>query len=171
MKRFAADTAGFSYLFILLTVMLMGVMQGLIGISWRQVMQREREEELLFRGMQIQDAISRWHQPALGAQQHVATPLNDLNDLLRDPRTPAKVRYLRKLYRDPITQQDWTLIREAGRGIIGVASTSSEATIKRDNFPDQLQDFIGAQRYDQWKFVYHPLQQNVRTQPTVNVTP
>ncbi len=46
-------------------------------------MQREREKELLFRGMQIQDAIGRWHQPQGNVQQHAATPLNDLKDLLR----------------------------------------------------------------------------------------
>jgi len=154
---------GFTYLIALLAVMLIGIMLGAVGTSWKNVMQREREEELLFRGMQIQDAISRWHQPKGTIQQHVATPLNDLKDLLRDPRTPATVRYLRKLYRDPMTNQDWVLIRETSRGIIGVSSSSTERVIKKDNFPDQLQDLVNKERYDQWQFVYKSGQKTVQT--------
>lgn len=153
---------GFTYLIALLAVMLIGIMLGAAGTSWKNVMQREREEELLFRGMQIQDAIGRWHQPQGNVQQHAATPLNDLKDLLRDPRTPATVRYLRKLYCDPITNQDWVLIREPARGIIGVASSSTERVIKKDNFPDQLQDLVNKERYDQWQFVYKPTQKTVQ---------
>ncbi len=156
---------GFTYLIVLLAVMLIGIMLGAVGTSWKLTMQREREEELLFRGMQIQDAIGRWHQPQGSVQQHVATPLNDLKDLLRDPRTPATVRYLRKLYRDPITNQDWTLIREPARGIVGVASSSTEKVIKKDNFPDQLQDLVNKERYEQWQFVYKAAQKTVQPVP------
>lgn len=162
---FLHNTNGFAYLITLLAVMLIGIMLGIVGSSWKQTMQREREEELLFRGMQIQDAIGRWQQPPPGVQQHVATPLNDLKDLLQDPRTPAKVRYLRKLYRDPITNQDWTLIREPARGIVGVASSSTERVIKKDNFPDQLQDLANKERYEQWQFVYKAPQKPVAATP------
>lgn len=165
MRGFVVCTGGYTYLLVLLAVMLMGIMQGVVGQSWKSIMQREREEELLFRGMQIQDAIGRWHQPTGSAQQHVATPLNDLKDLLQDPRTPAKVRYLRKLYQDPLTNQDWTVIREPARGIVGVASSSKDAVIKKDNFPDGLQHFVGTQRYDQWQFVYKPAQKKAITVP------
>ncbi len=72
------------------------------------------------------------------------------------------MRYLRKLYRDPITNQDWVLIREPARGIIGVASSSTERVIKKDNFPDQLQDLVNKERYDQWQFVYKPTQKTVQ---------
>lgn len=158
MTSFLRSSSGYSFLFILLTVMLLGIMQGMIGTSWRQIMQREREEELLFRGLQIQEAITRWHQPLPGGQRHVATPLNDLKDLLQDPRTPTKVRHLRKLYRDPLTGQEWNLLREANRGIVGVASVSEQEPIRKTNFPDQLQNFAGAQRYTEWQFVYRPAQ-------------
>lgn len=153
---------GFTYLVVLLAVVLIGIMLGAIGTSWKLTMQREREEELLFRGMQIQDAITRWNQPQGNVRQHVATPLNDLKDLLRDPRTPGTVRYLRKLYRDPMTNQDWTLIRDPARGIVGVASSSTERVIKKDNFPDQLQELVNKERYEQWLFVYKPTQKAVQ---------
>lgn len=145
---------GFAYLFVLLTVMLIGIVLGAVGTSWKQTMQREREEELLFRGMQIQDAIARWHKPKPGIQQHVATQLNDLKDLLQDPRSPETVRYLRKLYLDPMTNHEWGLVRDASHGIVGVVSTSSEKAIKQDNFPEQVKDFARKERYDQWQFLY-----------------
>lgn len=164
LKRFARDSGGFTFLFALLAVVIMGIMQGLAGASWRQVMQREREEELLFRGLQIQEAITRWHQPQPGVQRQVAMPLNDLKDLLEDPRTPGRVRHLRRLYRDPMTNREFSVIREPNRGIVGVVSTSSSETIKKDNFPEPLQDLAGQQYYNQWKFVYKPQQKQPQGQ-------
>lgn len=150
-----SNRQGFAYLMALLAVMVLGILLGAAGQSWSLTMQREREEELLFRGLQLRDALSRWHYPkAVGAS--VATPLGDLKDLLQDPRTPATVRHLRRLYRDPVTNADWELIREPGRGVVGVISRSRAATLKRDNFPPELQEFADATRYDQWRFVARP---------------
>lgn len=168
LKQFARDSGGFTYLFALLAVVIMGIMQGLAGTSWRQVMQREREQELLFRGLQIQEAITRWHQPHPGVLRHVATPLNDLKDLLEDPRTPGRVRHLRRLYRDPMTNREFSVIREPNRGIVGVVSTSGAETIKKDNFPEPLQDLAGQQYYNQWKFIYKPQQKQPQAQTTAS---
>ena len=46
---FLHNNNGYTYLLVLLAVMLMGIMQGVVGQSWKSIMQREREEELLFR--------------------------------------------------------------------------------------------------------------------------
>lgn len=156
--HFFQSHKGFAYLYLLLAVMIMGILSAIAGSTWKQIMQREAEEELLFRGMQIQEAIRRWHQPQKGSQ-HVATPLNDLKDLLNDPRTPSTVRYLRRLYTDPITNDDWILIREPERGIIGVASSSKKTVIKKANFPDQLLTFSNRERYEEWQFTYQPTSQ------------
>lgn len=145
--------SGFAYLYLLLTIMVMGILLSVAGSSWKQIMQREAEAELLFRGMQIQEAIRRWHQPKAGSQ-HIATPLNDLKDLLRDPRTPATVRHLRRLYTDPITKGEWTLIKDSARGIVGVASSSKQPVIKKGNFPEELLTFANRERYDEWQFLY-----------------
>jgi type II secretory pathway pseudopilin PulG len=145
---------GFTYLMALVIVVIMGIMLGGIGQSWQRVMKREREEELLFRGSQIRDAIARWNKPRPG--QHVATPLKDMQHLLSDPRSLSNVRYLRRLYTDPVTGKEWVLITNPVKGIIGVASSSEEAPLKQANFPDELKDFEGKTKYSDWLFVYGP---------------
>lgn len=144
LKRLTSS-AGFTYLAALMLIMLSGIMLGLAGRTWQQIMQREREEELLFRGKQIHTAIARWNK--------YPTQLNDLKDLLKDPRTAATHKYLRRSYKDPMTGEDWALIKDPIYGIIGVASTSNDAPIKQANFPDEFKDFEGKTKYSDWKFV------------------
>jgi type II secretory pathway pseudopilin PulG len=146
------NNGGFTYLMALMIIMIMGIMLGAVGQSWKTMMQREREEELLFRGAQIKNAITRWYTPR-GAQPP-ATPLRDLKDLLRDPRSTTTFRYLRRLYTDPITGKEWTIISDANKGIIGVVSSSPLTPLKKDGFPDDLPDFAGKQHYSDWRFVY-----------------
>lgn len=148
------NNKGFALLAVLTMVIIMGISLGAAGLSWRIVMKREREQELLFRGTQIRDAIARWY--ALKSVDQAAMPLRDLKDLLADPRTPKTVRYLRRLYKDPMTNKDWELIVDPSKGIQGVASTSQERPLKTAGFPEDLQDFTGKGRYSEWRFVYTP---------------
>lgn len=154
----SGSSGGFTYLSMVYLIVIVGILAGTAGQSWHTLMKREREEELLFRGRQIQDAIARWNTPRAG--EHAATPLADLKDLLRDPRTPHTVRYLRKLYADPVTNGEWSIIRDPSRGILGVASTSGDAPLKRAGFPSGLAAFSDAARYSDWKFVYAPTSEN-----------
>ena len=153
---------GFTYLSALLLVMVMGVMLGAVGLSWKTVMQREREEELLFRGMQYKNAITRWYKPRPG--QHQPTPLRELKDLLDDPRSLTTVRYLRRLYTDPFTGKEWNVIADPSKGISGVFSPSTEKPMKVGGFPDELSDFAGKESYADWKFIY-----NSAAKQTVNI--
>jgi len=148
------NNKGFALLAVLTIVIVMGISLGAVGLSWRIIMQREREEELLFRGSQIRDAITRWY--ALKSVDQAAMPLRDLKDLLKDPRTPQTVRYLRRLYADPMTNKEWEVINDPSKGIQGVASTSQETPLKTAGFPEDLQDFNGKARYSEWRFVYTP---------------
>ncbi len=148
------DQQGFTYLTALMVIMVTGVMLGATGQAWQTIMKREREEELLFRGQQYRNAIERWYKPRPG--QHVATPLRDLKDLLQDPRSLTTVRYLRRLYEDPLTGKEWTVIRDPSRGISGVASASAEKPFKTGGFPEELKEFAGKERYSEWVFLYNP---------------
>jgi len=147
-----ANQRGFTYMLALVIIMISGIMMGMIGQTWQTAIKREKEAELIFRGTQIRDAITRWYK-APRAQQ-VATPLNDLKDLLEDPRSLTKARYLRKLYKDPVTGGDWGIIRDSNKGIIGVFSQSSDKPLKTGGFPDELADFADKTRYSDWKFIY-----------------
>lgn len=148
--------AGFTFVAALVIVILIGIMMGAIGQSWQMTLQREREEELLFRGSQIRDAIGRWKKAPPGpGQTTVRTqPINDLKDLLEDPYSTQKVHYLRRLYKDPITNKDFTVIRDPVQGIIGVASPSADPPLKKANFPVELKEFGNKDKYSDWQFVY-----------------
>ncbi|MEA5114835.1 MAG: type II secretion system protein [Geobacteraceae bacterium] len=163
--KFIKTSSGFTLVAVLVMVVIMGIMTGIAGQSWRTFMAREREEELIFRGSQYRDAITRWHAPRTG--QRAAPPLNDLKDLLLDPTTLTKTRYIRRLYKDPLTGEDLVPIKDPVRGIIGVASSSNDPPMKQANFPDGLEYLEGKKKYSEWQFTYQPasttIQPNVTT--------
>lgn len=148
---------GFTFLAALMIVVIMGIMLGLTGQLWKTIMKREHEQELLFRGLQYKKAIAAWNtRPAApGATQRII-PLNDLKDLLLDPSSLQKIKYLRQLFKDPMTGKDWTIIRDkGGKGIIGVASTSDGVPLKNSFLEySGLDTFVGAKKYSDWRFVF-----------------
>lgn len=169
MIKSVANQNGFTYILALTVVMIMGIMLGLVGQSWKTVKQREQEKELLFRGSQIKEAIENWYNPKYtvpGVQGRTRHPLMDLKDLLQDPYSLSKMRFLPhhyateldandkcapdcaklKVYQDPMTGKEWTVIRGSigpngpvpsspgtlGGGIIGIASKSDEMPFRTD---------------------------------------
>jgi type II secretory pathway pseudopilin PulG len=149
---------GFTFLAALMLVVIMGIMLGLTAQPWKTIMKREREQELLFRGLQYRKAIAAWYtRPATPGATAKVIPLNDLKDLLLDPSSLQKTKYLRQLFKDPMTGKEWTIIREGGKGIIGVASTSDEEPLKT-SFSEYsgLDTFAGKKKYSDWRFVFGP---------------
>lgn len=145
---------GFSLVALMASVTIMLIMMGAAVPSWRYVMQNAREEELLFRGIQIAEAIERYQRKNGGA------PPGSIEDLV-------KGRFLRKAYADPMTKSGkWRLVRpgeapgmpfrrrfrrdNAAReslgmgGFVGVASTSEEKSYRI---------FNGQTQYDAWLFM------------------
>ncbi|SNB47892.1 type II secretion system protein [Geobacter sp. DSM 9736] len=168
------STAGFTYIAALMMVVVMGIMLGVVAESWQMIMKREREEELLFRGEQIRYAIERWYKPRPG--QHVPTPLRNLDDLAQDPRSLSVVKYLRNKpseaasLKDPITGNEWEVVKNPEGGIMGVHSKSEAEPVKQKNFPivnetlpnntvnrDIYKRFEGKKKYSEWQFVYNQL--------------
>jgi hypothetical protein len=77
-----------------------------------------------------------------------------LEDMLEDTRTPGKVNhYLRKLYRDPLTNtREWGEVRLAGGQLVGVYSLSTEKPIRSTGFAQRDKDFKDKDRYSEWVF-------------------
>ncbi|RNC69160.1 MAG: type II secretion system protein [Desulfuromonadales bacterium] len=157
--RILHSSRGFTFIGALMIVVIMGIMLGITGTTWRMTMQRERETELLFRGLEYQRAIQKWHNytsmaPGAAAASRPIKPLNDMKDLLSDPSSLERKRYLRRLYLDPITGKEFTEIRDKqkGRGIIGVASTSEEKPVKTGGFEKQLKHLENKDVYNKWVF-------------------
>jgi type II secretory pathway pseudopilin PulG len=181
LKKLAMNRNGFTFLTAIFMVMIIGVMLGLTGRSWSTIMKREREKELLFRGSQIKEAIENWYNPnysVQGVRRQSTIPLMDLKDLLQDNMSLSKLKYLpqsyaasldgnnqkcapncakQKIYEDPMTGKEWTVIRGnfingqpvsagsgvQGAGIIGVASKSEEEPMRTD-FKDTALENMGA---------------------------
>jgi len=141
------STAGFTYIAALFMVVVMGIMLGATGQSMRVIMQREREKELIFRGLQYRDAIERWSKKG-------TMPLLDIKHLLKDPRSASGDKYLRQLYLDPVTGSEWKILKDPNLGIYGVASTSNDEPFKQGNFPEVIKAFEEKKKYSEWEFVF-----------------
>lgn len=132
-------------------IVILGILLTTAARVWSFSEQRDKEAQLLWVGDQYRLAIGRY----LAVAQHF--PLS-LQNLLLDDTSPVPRRYLRQLYPDPITgEADWDLILDpASNGIMGVASKSKQAPIKRRNFPDIDVGFADTECYCDWKFIYVP---------------
>jgi type II secretory pathway pseudopilin PulG len=152
MKRRAQ--AGFTYLALMLAVLVMGVMLAALGEAWHAAAQRDKEAQLLFAGNQMRNALMQFyvHSPAQ-ALRHPAS----LEALLRDERTAAVRRYLRKIEVDPMTgKPEWGLVRGAHGEIYGVHSLSETRPLKQGGFARADRAFAGAGKYSEWVFMFSP---------------
>jgi type II secretory pathway pseudopilin PulG len=141
---------GFSYVALLVAIVIIGISLGAAGKYWQNVMLREKEEEMLFRGDQYRKAIERYYNAVPGRPQY---PQN-IDDLLTDNRTPVGKRHLRQKYKDPMTGEDFAEIRDPRtRAIVGVYSTSEKEPLKKDNFPPAYKDLAGKSKYSEWLFI------------------
>lgn len=148
----AGRQSGFSYLWVLLLVALMGVALSVALEIDSTAVQRDREKELLAIGRQFRASIGSYYE----AQQDAGKKEypQSLQDLLQDQRSPGVRRHLRKIFVDPMTAKpQWGLLRIGGR-IVGVHSLSQQASIKRDGFETEEMYFKGKQKYAQWLFTW-----------------
>jgi type II secretory pathway pseudopilin PulG len=130
-KKMFLNQNGFTFLAAIFMVTIVGIMLGMTGQSWKTIMKREREKELLFRGSQIKEAIENWYKVKPG--KHAPIALMDLNNLLEDKLTINRDNiYLpytyatklddknpkcapdcpkTKLFQDPMTGKEWNIIK------------------------------------------------------------
>lgn len=145
---------GFTYLGLLIGVVIVGATLAAAGQVWHTASVREREVELLFAGDQIRRAIASYHDET-PAGQVPAFP-SSLDALLDDRRWPTTRRHLRKVFVDPMTaSRDWGLVAAPTGGVMGVYSRSEGVPLRRANFPaGGGTAFAQAKSYRDWKFVH-----------------
>jgi type II secretory pathway pseudopilin PulG len=173
MKFDGQSQSGYAMAALLVALSVMAVLMTVVMPVWRQAAQREKEDELVFRGLQYAHAIGLYE------RKYANTPPPTVDVLTQE-------RFLRKKYKDPITNADFVLIPSAqaqattpgagttpaaaGRGIgtptparpgapaagqgggvtggvIGVTSASTNKSIRIYN---------GGTRYSEWRFIYAP---------------
>jgi type II secretory pathway pseudopilin PulG len=144
---------GFSYVVVMFLVAVSSVAAVRALENTLLAERRAKETELLWRGMAYYRAIQQYYHNAPGSA--LSHP-DELAILLLDTRLARPTRPLRKLYRDPMTESDWAVMRDASGAVIGVYSTSQVKPIKQAAFPEELKHFKNAQHYSDWKFFYKP---------------
>jgi type II secretory pathway pseudopilin PulG len=155
---------GAALLVVLILAVILGIGAGVAGTTWKTIVQRNKEKELLFRGEEYRKAIESYF---LGNNvgQKGSLP-SSLEELLKDPRALYTVRHLRRLYPDPMTGKEWLVIRNKAKKIIGVRSTSTKTPFKKDGFAPLYEKFSEAETYQDWEFVYNPEQKEDKPEET-----
>jgi type II secretory pathway pseudopilin PulG len=136
---------------LLVLLVVIGLMLAAAGEVASTTAQREREAQLLWVGHEYRAAIGRFWSRRRAFPQ-------TLQELLgAAPDATAQVRYLRRLYPDPMTNAvDWVLVIAPNGGIMGVASSSTRAPLKTGHFDDADLDFEKASAYGEWRFTFQP---------------
>jgi type II secretory pathway pseudopilin PulG len=154
---------------LLVGIAVMGVLMSVAMPVWRQASQREKEEELIFRGEQYARAVALFQRKFAGAYAPSVDVL-------------VEQKFLRKKYKDPINKnEDFQVVFQisgqrpgqptvapggtpqpqppagpgspstpaagARGGVLGVMSKSQERSIRL---------YKGRGRYSEWQFVYAP---------------
>ena len=142
-------TCGFTYVWALMAVALLGLALARVGPAWAQSVQREREAQLLRVGVAYALAIERYYH----AHPSKLYPTR-LDQLLLDSRFTAPVRHLRDLYSDPINPgQAFEPVLGSGGQVIGVHSRSDTAPVRTQAWTDGRHSLPAAQRYSEWVFL------------------
>lgn len=142
---------GFTILWALMTVALMGIYLAQAGRMWSTEIRRAKEEDLLRKG----DAIRKAIQSYVRADSSGTYP-KSFAELLSDPRVSFARRHLREAYPDPMANGEWHLILGPGGELYGVYSNAEGVPLKQDGFPDEYASFSLQKSYQEWKFVYYP---------------
>lgn len=142
---------GFTYLAVMFAITLIGITLTAAARPWKMVSQREREADLLAYGIEIQQAIGAYSVTMkVGRAMPGEVYPQTLEDLTRQPAP-----YLRRVYRDPVAQAPFELVRAPTGGIMGVRSRSAAKPIRRREFPDAVRHFENLKSYRDWVF-QHP---------------
>ena len=145
--------SGLTYLVVLFFVAASSAMLAATAVIWSHERQRQKEEELIWIGNQFREAIGLYYQRTPGAVKRYP---GMLEDLLEDKRYLTLARYLRQIYRDPMTgKAQWGLIPAPDGGFMGVRSLSEARPMKTANFPSALTS-AATERYTDWTFAYVP---------------
>ncbi len=147
----SASEAGFSYMGILMLILIAGIGMASASLIEHTQLQRMKEQQLLFRGNAIRKAISSYYNSnPSGIKEYPPS----IEALLLDKRQSGLKRHLRRNYLDPISQKhQWILVMQNNK-LIGVYSESKLKPIKRSGFQEANQNFESAKTYQDWKFIY-----------------
>jgi type II secretory pathway pseudopilin PulG len=170
MKLGGQSENGYAMAVLLVALSVMAVMLTVAMPTWKQMTRREKEAELVFRGEQYARAIG------LFQRKYANTPPPDLDVLVRE-------RFLRKKFKDPITNADFVPIPAGGQatpaGLPGAGPTGAPPTgrgggpitagplapgavggrggiigVTSASKDESIRIYNGATHYNEWRFVF-----------------
>lgn len=151
--RTTSGRRGATLVALLVLIAILGVATSVAAQSWTKRIRREKEQELLFRGIAYKRALESYAKATPpGASRRPAR----IEDLVVDDRFPERVRHLRQVYRDPLTGQPFVALRGADGRVRGVASGDARAPLQKSGFPDDVEEFALARTYGEWRFLGPP---------------
>ncbi len=179
-----ANQNGFTYILALTVLMIMGVMLGMVGQSWKTLKQRDLEDEMIYRGDQVAEII---YQKLLcnnkaNLTQNAVIPflwtINSpngtvLDDLVigKDERctnNPSQKFRLRKSATiDPLTNKQWQIIKPVGdptrfAGVMSESTTEPFRKSFKSLYDSALLD--DKKQYSDWQFTVELKQIQNQTQ-------
>jgi len=146
-----SNSRGVTYLALMFSIVLIGISASATARQWTVMIQREKEADLVAKGIEIQNALSVYSATMkLGRVTNMEVYPQSLAELTRGPKP-----YLRKVYQDPMNGAEWEYMRAPTGGIMGVRSKSNIKPIKERDFPLAVRHFEGRKSYRDWIF-QHP---------------
>jgi type II secretory pathway pseudopilin PulG len=148
----ARGQAGFTYLGLIIFVAIIGLV-GAAMLKIGSLLQRAAaEEELLDIGAAFSAALDSY----AAATPRGASPYPpSLAELLKDPRSPAVRRHLRKVYVDPLTgKAEWGIVYLGGgeTGVVAIHSLSAARPLKVANFDSRFKGLDNKATISEWRF-------------------
>ena len=141
---------GSTYLVLMFLIVIMAIGITAAAKQWKTVVQREKEADLLWRGIEIQTAIQFYS----NAKKPLSPVPGEKYPLTLEELTKPPKPFLRRAYKDPITGGDWQYIPGPTGGIMGVKSASTLAPLKQHQFPAAVAHFEGFGKYSDWIFLF-----------------
>jgi type II secretory pathway pseudopilin PulG len=146
--------AGLTYLALLFAIALLGATLAATATVYSHAVRRANEAQLIWIGNEFRDAIALYYLRSPGTVRRYPA---SLEDLIQDQRYLSLQRYLRRIYRDPMTgSTQWGLVMAPEGGVMGVYSLSELVPIKREKFDEGLIHFTNARSYRDWTFIFTP---------------
>jgi type II secretory pathway pseudopilin PulG len=175
----SSPDAGYAMAALLVGIAIMTIMMTVAMPAWKQMVQREKEEELVFRGEQIVHSIGMF-------QKKFANAYPPSIDVL------VEQKFLRKKYKDPVTNEDFVPLTQAqqqsstpggpiggrgaqpaqgqrgapaaGAGPLGLVSSGSPGGapaggiigVTSKSTAVSIRLYKGRSHYNEWAFVYTP---------------
>lgn len=148
----ARRQAGFTYLGLIIFVAIIGLV-GAATLKIGALLQRAAaEEELLDIGAAFSAALDSY----AAATPRGASPYPpSLAELLKDSRSPAVQRHLRKVYVDPLTgKAEWGIVYLGGgdTGVLAIHSLSDAKPLKIGNFDKRFKGLDNKDTISEWRF-------------------